>query len=234
MYSVDIVGLPSRGHDTWVFGRERLASGEHFLILKRTTKPGLLFLSLMYKASGRRLVMPFKRRLFLLRTLLLFCFLYHKCLCSQTQQHTEEGQEDGYDGGVRPLEYDTDMLVGIVNKISTTSEWKRTRDGDEPTEIVFGQSAVFGGPSKDLGIEFRKGLWAAFNETNTLFGGIKGFPIRLISYDDILSFQLTCLQSSISLHYSPHVLLELRYDVLDCSVFFSTFLWTWTGLGQHT
>ncbi len=170
-----------------------------------------------------RLVMPFfKRRAFLLRTLILFCCLYHKCLCQsqQTRQHTwsrtdGEGHEGGYNnnnlegggGGVRSLsEHDTDDMssVGIVNKImSATTEWKRMRDGDEPpTEIVFGQSAVFGGPSKDLGIEFRKGLWAAFNETNTLFGGIKGFPIRLISYDDILfSFLLTCLQLSSSILY---------------------------------
>lgn len=58
--------------------------------------------------------------------------------------------------------------------------------------IVFGQSAVYSGPNKDLGILMRRGILAAFNEYNDVLDwqqsrGLRnatGFHLGLISYDD--------------------------------------------------
>ena len=55
----------------------------------------------------------------------------------------------------------------------------------QPTSspIILGQSCALTGPAKNLGLEMRAGLLAAFAHINDL-GGIKGRPIRLISLDD--------------------------------------------------
>lgn len=49
--------------------------------------------------------------------------------------------------------------------------------------IILGQSCALTGPAKNLGLEMRAGLLAAFARINDL-GGIKGRPIHLISLDD--------------------------------------------------
>jgi branched-chain amino acid transport system substrate-binding protein len=49
--------------------------------------------------------------------------------------------------------------------------------------IVLGQSCALSGPAKDLGIEMRSGLLAAFGLVNDQ-GGVKGRDIHLISLDD--------------------------------------------------
>ena len=49
--------------------------------------------------------------------------------------------------------------------------------------IVFGQSAAFTGPAQELGQGMRKGLLAAFEETNAN-GGVHGRRIELITLDD--------------------------------------------------
>jgi len=49
--------------------------------------------------------------------------------------------------------------------------------------IILGQSSALTGPAKNLGLEMRAGLLAAFAHINDL-GGIKGRPIHLISLDD--------------------------------------------------
>lgn len=49
--------------------------------------------------------------------------------------------------------------------------------------VVFGQSAVFSGPNKQLGIHYRAGLLAAFAERNAM-GGVNGRALELISLDD--------------------------------------------------
>lgn len=49
--------------------------------------------------------------------------------------------------------------------------------------IVLGQSCALSGPTRNIGIEMRIGLQAAFNEQNVK-GGIKGREIILISRDD--------------------------------------------------
>lgn len=49
--------------------------------------------------------------------------------------------------------------------------------------VLFGQSAAFEGPAASLGIAFRDGLMAAFQETNRS-GGVHGRQLDLTSYDD--------------------------------------------------
>jgi branched-chain amino acid transport system substrate-binding protein len=49
--------------------------------------------------------------------------------------------------------------------------------------IILGQSCALSGPAKNLGLEMRAGLLAAFARVNDL-GGIKGRDIHLISLDD--------------------------------------------------
>ncbi|MBL8907096.1 MAG: ABC transporter substrate-binding protein [Rhizobiales bacterium] len=49
--------------------------------------------------------------------------------------------------------------------------------------ILFGQSAALGGPAARLGSEMRRGILAAFEETNRA-GGVHGRRLELRSYDD--------------------------------------------------
>lgn len=49
--------------------------------------------------------------------------------------------------------------------------------------ILFGQSAAFGGPAAGLGMEMRRGILAAFEETNRA-GGVFGRRLELRAYDD--------------------------------------------------
>ncbi|MDF2368420.1 ABC transporter substrate-binding protein [Sneathiella sp.] len=59
----------------------------------------------------------------------------------------------------------------------------QAEDGVENSEILFGQSAAFDGPSAALGEGMRDGILAAFEEVNR-DGGIHGRELRLHSYDD--------------------------------------------------
>ena len=52
-----------------------------------------------------------------------------------------------------------------------------------PHPIVLGQSCALTGPAKDLGLEMRGGLLAAFSKVNDE-GGVNGREIRLLSRDD--------------------------------------------------
>lgn len=57
-------------------------------------------------------------------------------------------------------------------------------DGKEPPNpLVLGQSCALSGPAKDLGVELRGGLLAAFSKVNDE-GGVKGREIVLLSRDD--------------------------------------------------
>ena len=49
--------------------------------------------------------------------------------------------------------------------------------------IVFGQSACFTGPNKNMGNSYRNGILAAFDAQNRL-GGLDGLSLQLISLDD--------------------------------------------------
>ena len=55
--------------------------------------------------------------------------------------------------------------------------------GREASKILVGQSSAFSGSARDLGIEMRAGLQAAFAEVNDA-GGVRGRAIKLLSKDD--------------------------------------------------
>ena len=55
--------------------------------------------------------------------------------------------------------------------------------GVTPDGVMFGQSAVFSGPSRELGINMRLGIEAAFAEANRA-GGVHGRQLSLVSLDD--------------------------------------------------
>lgn len=55
--------------------------------------------------------------------------------------------------------------------------------GVSDTRVLFGQSAAFSGPARDLGTNMRLGIGAAFREAN-LRGGVHGRKLELVSLDD--------------------------------------------------
>ncbi len=55
--------------------------------------------------------------------------------------------------------------------------------GVTPEGIIFGQSAAFSGPARELGINMRLGIQAAFAEANRA-GGVNGRQLSLVSLDD--------------------------------------------------
>ena len=69
--------------------------------------------------------------------------------------------------------------------------------------ILFGQSAALGGPAADLGTEMRRGILAAFEETNRA-GGIGGRRLELRSYDDRYEPELT-IANTLKLINDDHV-----------------------------
>ena len=77
-----------------------------------------------------------------------------------------EGQGSDAPEVTDPLEGSQDTFVGISED-----------------RILFGQSAAFSGPAKELGINMRLGILAAFNEANER-GGIHGRLLELQSLDD--------------------------------------------------
>ncbi|MCY4644714.1 MAG: ABC transporter substrate-binding protein [Bacteriovoracales bacterium] len=55
--------------------------------------------------------------------------------------------------------------------------------GVSEREILFGQSAALSGPAKNLGLDMRSGILAAFHEVNER-GGIRGRKLKLVTKDD--------------------------------------------------
>ena len=55
--------------------------------------------------------------------------------------------------------------------------------GVDDATVLFGQSAAFSGPARDLGIEMRRGIESAFREVNEQ-GGVHGRSLELASLDD--------------------------------------------------
>ncbi|WP_419175676.1 ABC transporter substrate-binding protein [Desulfosediminicola sp.] len=68
------------------------------------------------------------------------------------------------------------MVSGVLTEVRAEGKMK-------PYPIVLGQSCALTGPSKDLGLELRGGLLAAFSKVNEE-GGVHGREIRLLSRDD--------------------------------------------------
>ena len=52
-----------------------------------------------------------------------------------------------------------------------------------PDRVLFGQTAAFSGPAQGLGIEMRRGIEAAFAESNRA-GGVNGRRLDLVTVDD--------------------------------------------------
>ena len=59
----------------------------------------------------------------------------------------------------------------------------RADNGVSDTTIRIGQSAVFSGPAKDFGIDYRAGIKLYFDRVNKS-GGVNGRKIELVTYDD--------------------------------------------------
>lgn len=59
----------------------------------------------------------------------------------------------------------------------------RAENGVSDSAIRIGQSAVFSGPAKDFGVDYRAGIKLYFERVNKS-GGIHGRRIELVSYDD--------------------------------------------------
>ena len=76
------------------------------------------------------------------------------------------GQDPDAPGVTSPLEDSQDTFIGISDDL-----------------ILFGQSAAFSGPAKELGINMQLGILAAFDEAND-DGGVHGRLLELQSLDD--------------------------------------------------
>jgi len=59
----------------------------------------------------------------------------------------------------------------------------RAENGVTDTTIRIGQSAVFSGPAKDFGVDYRAGIKLHFDRVNKS-GGVNGRKIELVTYDD--------------------------------------------------
>jgi branched-chain amino acid transport system substrate-binding protein len=59
----------------------------------------------------------------------------------------------------------------------------RAENGVTDSLIRIGQSAVFSGPAKDFGVDYRAGIKLYFDRVNKS-GGVNGRKIELVSYDD--------------------------------------------------
>ena len=66
---------------------------------------------------------------------------------------------------------------------ATPSSSEDSLVGISDERILFGQSAAFSGPAKELGINMQLGILAAFDEVNTQ-GGVHGRVLELQSLDD--------------------------------------------------
>jgi ABC-type branched-subunit amino acid transport system substrate-binding protein len=74
-------------------------------------------------------------------------------------------------------------LAGIIGIFLAPFFFSTTTRSADTSPIVLGQSCALSGPAKNLGLEMRAGLLAAFSKINDE-GGVKGRDIVLISRDD--------------------------------------------------
>lgn len=73
------------------------------------------------------------------------------------------------------------ICMGIF--VPITVQPSLSEDGVSKTEIVFGQTAAFGGPASALGLGMKHGILAAFKEKNDQ-GGVHGRVLTVKHYDD--------------------------------------------------
>ena len=75
------------------------------------------------------------------------------------------------------------VLVAASVAFAGAAAAKADETGVSDRQILFGQSAAFSGPARDLGTTLRLGIEAAFEETNRQ-GGVHGRQLLLRSLDD--------------------------------------------------
>ena len=75
------------------------------------------------------------------------------------------------------------LAVAIFIMVLAHAPPSRAETGITSDSIVFGQSACFTGPNRNLGLYYRAGILSAFEERNRE-GGINGRTLRLVSLDD--------------------------------------------------
>ena len=82
--------------------------------------------------------------------------------------------------GSEPVELDPSLVEEVEQEIVPTEAGS---PGVFDQSIIFGQSAAFSGPAKELGTNMRIGIEAAFGEVNRK-GGVHGRKFELKSLDD--------------------------------------------------
>ena len=75
------------------------------------------------------------------------------------------------------------LSAAIITILVMYPQPVRAQTGVTSESILFGQSACFTGPNRNLGLYYRAGILAAFEERNRA-GGINGRSLRLLSLDD--------------------------------------------------
>ncbi len=75
------------------------------------------------------------------------------------------------------------ILHVVIAVLYATGHARAQGQGISDERILFGQSAAFSGPARNLGTEMRIGIEAAFREINTR-GGVHGRRLELVSLDD--------------------------------------------------
>jgi len=75
------------------------------------------------------------------------------------------------------------VLTGLMGILISSCIFPSSARAEGAAPIILGQSCALSGPAKDLGLEMRAGLLAAFSKINDE-GGIKGRDIILLSRDD--------------------------------------------------
>ena len=78
---------------------------------------------------------------------------------------------------------DTQSESGGKGNAVVVADQRESDPGISDDQILFGQSAVFSGPSQELGRGMRLGIRAAFYEINQA-GGINGRELQLKTLDD--------------------------------------------------
>ena len=75
------------------------------------------------------------------------------------------------------------LCIAVLTALVGVAPSVKAETGVSSDAIVFGQSACFTGPNRNLGLYYRAGILAAFEEYNR-GGGINGRSLRLLSLDD--------------------------------------------------
>ena len=76
-----------------------------------------------------------------------------------------------------------DSAIDSEVPASQSAEAADTTPGVTGERVLFGQSAAFSGPARELGLGMQRGIQAAFREANDQ-GGVHGRTLELVSLDD--------------------------------------------------